>query len=72
MVSPDPATFNDLGTLDTHTAAIDWGDGTAPDVGIVNETAAGPPGSTSGTDGTVSDSHVYVDSGIPDCTWCEF
>jgi hypothetical protein len=27
-VSLAPATFNDLGTLDTHTATINWGDGT--------------------------------------------
>jgi len=63
-VSLDPATFNDLGTLDTHTATIDWGDGTAPEAGVVTETPSGPPGSTSGIDGTVSGSHVYADDGI--------
>ena len=44
-VSLDPATFNDKGTLDTHTATIDWGDGTSVDVGVVSETPSGPPGS---------------------------
>ena len=57
------ATFNDKGTLDTHTATIDWGDGTALDTGVVAETPFGPPGSTSGADGTVSGSHVYADDG---------
>ena len=28
-VSLAPATFTDAGTRDTHTATIDWGDGTA-------------------------------------------
>lgn len=64
MVSLDPATFNDLGTFDTHTVTIDWGDGTAIDIGVVTEAPFGPPGSTSGADGTVSGSHVYADDGI--------
>ena len=34
-----PATFTDAGTQDTHTAAIDWGDGTV-DPGLVAEAAA--------------------------------
>ena len=62
VVSLAPATFNDLGTRDTHTATIDWGDGTAPDVGAVSESPFGPPGSTSGANGTVSGSHVYADN----------
>jgi len=56
----DPATFNDLGTLDTHTATIDWGDGTAVEAGTVTESPFGPPGSTAGMDGTVAGSHVYA------------
>jgi len=64
MVSLNPAAFNDLGTVETYTAAIDWGDGIAPDAGIVNETTPGPPGFTSGTAGTVSGSNVYADNGI--------
>jgi hypothetical protein len=63
IVSLAPAEFNDLGTLDTHTATIDWGDGTPIEVGVVSESPFGPPGSTLGTDGTVSGSHVYADNG---------
>ncbi len=70
VVSLDPATFNDLGTLDTHTATIAWGDGTATEVGAVNETPYGPPGSTSGVDGAASGSHVYADDGAYIVTVC--
>ena len=62
VVSLDPATFNDLGTLDTHTATINWGDGTATESGAVTENPFGPPGDTAGADGTVDGSHVYADS----------
>ena len=57
------ATFNDLGTLDSHVARVDWGDGTPVDDGIVSESPFGPPGSTSGANGTVTGSHVYADNG---------
>ncbi|MFC1925996.1 PKD domain-containing protein, partial [Chloroflexota bacterium] len=60
--SLDPATFNDLGTLDTHTAIIDWGEGTVTN-GIITESPFGPPGSTAGADGTIDGSHVYGDNG---------
>src|SRR5207247_9847187 len=40
-----PATFNDKGTKDTHTATIHWGDGTAPETGVVVEAHCGPHGS---------------------------
>ena len=63
LVELDPATFNDKGTVDTHTATIDWGDGTALDIGLVTESPFGPPGSTLGADGTVDGSHVYADDG---------
>jgi uncharacterized repeat protein (TIGR01451 family) len=63
-VSLDPATFTDAGTLDAHTATIDWGDGTAPDAGVVTETPTGPPGSTTPAAGTVAGSHVYADDGV--------
>jgi len=63
VVSLAPATFNDLGTLDTHTATINWGDGTATEAGVVTESPFGPPGSTAGADGTISGSHVYADEG---------
>ena len=58
-----PATFHDSGTLDTHTATIDWGDGSAVAAGVVTESPFGPPGSTSGQNGTVSGTHVYADNG---------
>ncbi len=48
------ANFVDLGTIDTHTALIDWGDGTGPTSVSVSQTA--------GT-GIVSASHVYADNG---------
>lgn len=52
-ISLVPATFTDPGVLDTHTATIDWGDGTV-DTGVVSE---------SDGSGTVSGSHVYGDNG---------
>ncbi|MFB3885031.1 MAG: PKD domain-containing protein, partial [Thermodesulfobacteriota bacterium] len=58
-----PATFNDLGTLDTHTASIDWGDGVV-ESGSLTEIPFGPPGSTSGANGTISGNHTYGDDGI--------
>jgi hypothetical protein len=54
-VSLDPATFTDVGTLDTHTATIDWGDGTTPDEADI-------------VDSTVPGSHVYADNGINEVT----
>ena len=63
-VSLDPATFNDLGTLDTHTATISWGDGSPTEAGTVIEFPFGPPGSTVGADGSVSGSHVYSSNGV--------
>ena len=62
VVTLTPTTFNDLGTLDTHTAVINWGD-TTTSAGIVTETPTGPPGTTSGTNGTVTGTHVYADNG---------
>ena len=53
-VSLDPATFTDEGWLDTHTAVIDWGDGTV-EAGTVDE---------AGGEGTVSCSHIYGDNGV--------
>jgi PKD repeat protein len=57
------AAFNDLGAADTHTATINWGDGSAVAVGVVSETPFGPPGSAAGASGSVSGSHVYADNG---------
>jgi hypothetical protein len=51
-VSLAPATFDDNGTQDTHTVSIDWGDGSAPELGAVDQ----------GTD-SVSGSHAYADNG---------
>jgi hypothetical protein len=45
--------FTDVGTLDTHTAVWDWGDGTS-DVGTVIEVMGS---------GTVTGSHVYLAPG---------
>ncbi len=66
IVALDPATFNDLGTLDTHAATVVWGDVTATDSGVVTQTPFGPPGSTAGQNGTVDGSHVYADDGLYD------
>ena len=62
--------FNDLGTLDAHTATIDWGDGMPQDHGLVSETPSGPPGSNLGADGTVTGSHRYADNGGYRVTVC--
>jgi PKD repeat protein len=51
-VSLDPATFTDTGGDDTHTATIDWGDGTVE------------PGTVNQANDTVSGSHVYTSAGI--------
>ena len=53
-VTLDPATFDDPGTADTHTAAIEWGDGSPAEAGVVIE---------SNGSGTVAGSHVYADNG---------
>ena len=63
VVSLDPALFNDVGILDTHTATIDWGDDTEPDDGVVVESPFGPSGTTEGINGSVSGNHVYTDIG---------
>jgi hypothetical protein len=57
-------TFTDAGILNTHTATIDWGDGTSPEPGNVAEAPFGPPGSSSGMNGTVAGSHVYAKDGV--------
>ena len=54
-VSLDPASYSDTGTQDTHTASIEWGDGTAPDEGAVSG-------------GIVPGSHTYVDNGLNTAT----
>jgi PKD repeat protein len=47
--------FTDVGILDTHTATIEWGDGTAEQGTVV------PP--SGGNAGQVQGSHVYADDG---------
>ena len=63
-------TFHDQGTLDTHTATVDWDDGTGVQAALVTETPFGPPGSTAGLDGTISGTHVYADDGVYDVAVC--
>ncbi len=50
------AVYTDPGVLDTHTATIDWGDGTPATPGVV---VPGAPGS-----GSVTGSHTYPDPGV--------
>jgi len=56
--------FTDPGTADTHTATVNWGDGSPPQPATVAETPSGPPGSTAGASGTAMASHVYAGAGI--------
>ena len=49
------ARFGDAGTSDTHTATIDWNDGTSPTNGIVIENNGA---------GSVDDSHSYTSAGV--------
>jgi len=50
-------TFNDVGPLDTHTAAVDWGDGSPPEQAIVVEP-------TGDTPGEVHSTHLYDRGGF--------
>ncbi|MFH1723780.1 MAG: T9SS type A sorting domain-containing protein [Elusimicrobiota bacterium] len=66
LVSAGAITFNDKGTLDTHSPAmIDWGDGTVEPVypPELSESPFGPPGSVDGADGAVSRLHQYKSNG---------
>jgi hypothetical protein len=49
------SSFTDAGVLDTHTATIDWGDGSPVEVGAVVEVSGS---------GTVSGSHLYAAIGV--------
>lgn len=49
------ATFTDPGILDTHTATIDWADGSSVEVVAVNQGAGS---------GSLGSTHVYLDNGI--------
>jgi PKD repeat protein len=70
IISLGSSGFSDPGTLDTHTAEIDWGDGTPPEPGVVTESPFGPPGDPAGMTGTVGGSHVYADNGPYTVTVC--
>jgi PKD repeat protein len=59
-----PATFTDAGTLDSHTATIDWGDGSTPVNGTVSESPSGPPGDPAGMSGSVDAAHTYGSDGV--------
>jgi hypothetical protein len=67
LVYLDNAAFHDQGSADTHTATIDWGEGTSAEDGVVTEAPFGPPGSITGADGTVDGTHVYADDGVYTC-----
>ena len=47
------ATFTDPGILDTHTAAVDWGDGKSSEIGVTEQNGSG----------SLSASHIYADNG---------
>ena len=51
--------FTDSGINDTHTALIDWGDGSAPDDAQVNEPYLDTDGVTE-IPGAISDTHVFA------------
>jgi len=52
-----PVTFADAGTLDVHTATIDWGDGSPLETTEVIEPSGGNPGE-------VHASHLYAAAGV--------
>lgn len=61
-----PAGFTDPGILDTHTGTFDWGDGSAVEDGVVDETLGiapviDPPAAIVLTSGTLEGSHTYLD-----------
>ena len=56
-------TFTDPGTLETHSATINWGDGTPATAVPVSDTIT-----PTGTNGTVTGSHVYATAGIYEAT----
>lgn len=54
--------FTDPGTADSHTATIDWGDGTVETKILVKE-SSGQSGPETEANGTISGEHVYADNG---------
>jgi hypothetical protein len=63
QASLPPSKFHDQGTLDTHRAQVNWGDGTI-EAAVVTESPFGPPGSTSGLNGTIAGKHTWLNTGI--------
>src|SRR5207249_6857334 len=63
VVSLPPATFNDLGTLDTHTATIDWGDGKIGRASCRERAPYAPPGPTADAAAARAASHVQPATG---------
>ena len=51
----DLGVFTDPGFLDTHTATVDWGDGTPVEAGLVTEVNGS---------GKIEGSHIYGDNGV--------
>jgi len=47
--------FVDVDTLDTHTATVNWGDGTPTELAVVNQGSG---------NGTLDGSHTYADNGV--------
>lgn len=54
------ALFQDLGVVDTHTATIDWGDGTVSEAEVKG----------GGGSGTVSGRHTYLDDAVVEIEVC--
>lgn len=54
------ATFGDLGLLDTHTASVDWGDGTIEPAAVDQQSGFG----------TLTAEHVYPDDAVPGIELC--
>ncbi len=63
VISLTNVLFQDMGTLDTHTGTVNWGDGTAADLLVIEESPFGPPGSVAGLSGQLHGGHVYADNG---------
>ena len=61
VVNLSASTFNDPGVFDTHTAAIDWGDGIV-EAGIVSKMPS------ESHNGTVTGKHIYADGGVYEVT----
>jgi len=64
-VNAAPATFFDAGTLDTHTATVDWGDGSPVEKAPLTENVVGgDPGLAAGSEGVITlGEHTYSKPG---------